>query len=177
MKITLDHNCIIHLGNRTEIGVRVEAIVSDKSNQCFVVDIGASEMREKGVRPDQYEMFEGLLNSARIAHLPRLTPMKIWDVTFWDRSEWAEEETIKLAAEIEAALFSEAPAIDIASEGIDSPMWRKWLNRQCDVQGMWCHIQNRNEIFLTTDDNFTKKTKLPKLIALGAERICHPNDI
>lgn len=177
MKITLDHNCIINLENHTEIGERVRTIASDESNQCFVVNIGASEMREKGARPDQYEKFEELLGSAGIAHLPRLNPMMISDVTFWDRCIWAEEETIKLAAAIEAALFSEAPAIDIASAGIDSPIWRKWLNRQCDVHSMWCHIQNRNEIFLTTDGNFTKETKLPKLLALGAGRICHPNEI
>ena len=177
MKITLDHNCIIHLENRTDIGTRVEEIVFDKSNQCFVVNIGASEMREMGVRPDQYEKFEELLELAKIAHLPRLNPLMIWDVTFWDRCVWAEKESIKLAAAIEAALFSEAPAINIASEDIDSPMWRKWLNRQCDVQGMWCHIQNGNEIFLTTDDNFTKETKLGKLVTLGAGRICHPNEL
>jgi hypothetical protein len=177
MRITLDHNCIINLENRTEIGVRVEAIVSNKNNQCFVVNIGASEMREKGVRPDQYGKFEELLESARVAHLPRLNPMMIWDVTFWDQCVWAEEETTKLADAIEAVLFSEATAIGIASENIGSPMWRKWLNRKCDVQGMWCHIQNQNEIFLTTDSNFTKETKLSKLLALGAGRICHPNEI
>ena len=177
MKVTLDHNCIINLVNRTDIGVRVEAIVSNKRNQCFVVNIGASEMREKGVRPDRYERFEELLELAHIAHLPRLNPMMIWDVTFWDRCVLAGEDTIKLATEIETALFSEATAIDIASESIDSPMWRRWLNRQCDVHGMWCHIQNQNDIFLTTDDNFTKETKLPKLLALGAGQIRHPNEI
>ena len=106
MKITLDHNCIIHLENRTEIGTKVEAIVSDESNQCFVVNIGASEMREKGVRPDRYEKFEELLELAEIARLPRLNPLMIGDVTFWDRCVWADEETIKLAVAIEAALFS-----------------------------------------------------------------------
>lgn len=177
MKITLDHNCIINLEGRTEIGEMVEAIVSNENNQCYVVNIGASEMRKKGVRPDRYEKFEELLESAHVAHLPRLNPIKIWDVTFWDRDVWAEGETIKLSAAIEAILFSEAQAIDISLESVDSPMWRKWLNRQCDVQGMWCHIQNRNDIFLTTDGNFTKETKLPKLLALGAGRICHPSEV
>lgn len=177
MRITLDHNCVIHLENRTEIGGRVKGIVSDASNECFVVNIGASEMREKGVRPDQYEKFEELLVSAGIGHLPRLNPMMIWDVTFWDRCVWAEEDTIALATSIEAALFSEAKTIDISSESIGSPNWTKWLNRQCDIQGMWSHIQNRNAIFLTTDDNFTKETKLPKLLELGAGRVCHPYNI
>ena len=63
MKITLDHNCIIHLGNVTDIGKAVQRIVGSVGNECFVVNIGASEMRAKGVRPDKYEKFEELLGS------------------------------------------------------------------------------------------------------------------
>lgn len=177
MKITLDHNCIINLEDQTEVGAKIEAILSDKGNQCFVVNVGASEMREKGVRPDHYEKFEELLSSARIAHLPRLNPMGIFDVTFWDRCVWADDEMTQLATAIEDALFGEAQRIDIAAEGLDSPAGGKWLNRLCDVHSMWCHIQSRNDIFLTTDGNFTRETKLPKLVALGAARICHPNEL
>ncbi|MGA9665222.1 MAG: hypothetical protein WBQ69_02085 [Gallionella sp.] len=133
--------------NRTQIGKMVEEIISNESNQCYVVNIGASEMREKGVRPDKYENFEALLESACIAHLPKLNPLMILDVTFWDRCVWAGDEAIKLVSAIEDALFSEAPTINIAEISIDSPMWRKWLNRQCDIHGMWCHIKNRNDIF------------------------------
>jgi hypothetical protein len=160
MKITLDHNCIINL-----------------HNQCFVVNIGASEMLEKGVRPDLYEKFEELLESAGIAHLPRLNPAFIFDVTFWDRCIWVEEESIKAITNIQDILFSGSQVIDLTSEAIGSATWRKWLNRQCDIQGMWCHLQNKNEVFLTADTNFTKKTKLPKLLALGAGRICHPRQL
>ena len=86
MKITLDHNCIIDLKNRTDIGKAIEAIVSDRENNCFVVNVGASEMRESGVRPDHYEKFEELLVATRIAHLPRLNPMMRLNVTFLDPS-------------------------------------------------------------------------------------------
>lgn len=177
MRITLDHNCIIHLEQRTEIGLQVAAIVANTSNQCFVVDIGASEMRAKGVRPEHYERFEELLAAARIEHLPRLNPMLILDVTFWDRCILASNEMILLAQNIESILFGNARPIDIAQEGLDSPAGGTWLNRICDVHTMWCHIHNGNEIFLTTDKNFRKETKLPKLIALGAGRICHPSEL
>jgi len=175
MKITLDHNCIIHLANQTDIGARIQEIVSRKENECFVVNIGASEMREKGVHPDHYEKFEELLDLARIADLPRLNPMAIWNVTFWDKHVWADDTMIKLAADIEQVLFGKAQKIDIAAEGLDSPAGRKWLNRLCDVHSMWCHIYSKNDVFLTTDGNFTKETKMPRLIVLGAGRICHPH--
>jgi hypothetical protein len=174
MKITLDHNCIIYLERRTEIGLLVKSIVENPSNECFVVNIGASEMRARGIRPDSYERFEELLVAARIDHLPRVNPMLIFDVTFLDMCVLASDKMIQLAQDIESVLFCNAPAIDIANEVMDSPVWRKWLNRICDVHSLWCHIQNGNEVFLTTDGNFTKETKLPKLIALGAGRICHP---
>jgi len=177
MKITLDHNCIINLERRTEIGSVVEAIVANPNNECFVVNIGASEMRERGVRPDKYERFEELLVAARIDHLPRINPMLIFDVTFWDRCAWASPGTVQLAKDIESVLFGNAEPINIEKEVLDSPSWRKWLNRVCDVQSLWCHIRNSNDVFLTTDGNFTKKSKLPRLIALGAMRICPPQEL
>lgn len=177
MKITLDHNCIINLDNGTEIGKRVGAIVSAEDHHCFVVNIGASEMRQKGVTPDHYEKFEELLASAKVAHLPRLNPMGIYDVTFWGRCVYADDAMSKLSKAIEAVLFPGMPTVDIAREGLDSPAGSKWLNQLCDIHSMWCHIKNGNEVFLTTDTNFTKETKLPKLIALGAGQIRHPNEL
>jgi len=70
-KVTLDHNCILDLANRTPVGAKIETIIKDPRYECFVVNIGASEMRKKGVRPDRFDTFEELLESAGIAHLPR----------------------------------------------------------------------------------------------------------
>ena len=177
MKVTLDHNCIIHVENATNVGHAVQAIVANPAHECFVINIGASEMRARGVRPDNYEKFEELLGNTGLVHLPRLNPMLIFDVTFWDRCVWADDAGITLAADIEDALFGDAEKINIATVGLDSPEGGKWLNRICDVHGMWCHIQNGNDVFLTADGNFTKETKLPKLLALGVRRISHPNQI
>ena len=176
MKITLDHNCIIHIENATDIGKAVQAIVGNTANECFVVNIGASEMRAKGVRPDRYERFEELLSQTGLSHLPRLNPMLILDVTFWDRSVLGDGTAIKLITDIEDALFGGTEKIDIDSASLDSPEGGKWLNRLCDVHGMWCHIKNANDIFLTTDKNFKKYTKRPTLLALGARQICHPQE-
>ena len=83
----------------------------------------------------------------------------------------------KLSDAIRDVLFGNSLSIDIARVGVDSAAGRKWVNRVCDVQTMWCHIQNGNEVFLTTDNNFTKESKSPKLIVLGVGRICHPRDL
>ena len=177
MKITLDHNCIINLVNKTNIGIKLNSILAKEENECFVVNIGASEMRKKGVRPDHYDKFEELLVLAEIAHLQRLNPMMILDVTFWDRCVLSNDATIKLAEEIDKVLFGNVQNIDITEVGIDSSAGRKWLNRLCDVHSMWCHIHNKNGVFLTTDGNFMKETKLPGLISLGAGSVCHPDSL
>lgn len=177
MRITLDHNCILHLKQHTAVGSQIEAIIANPQNQCFVVNIGASEMREQGVRPDHYDRFEELLSKSGIAHLPRLNPMGIYGVTFWGRCLYSGETMIQLAKDIDLVLFGNSKPIVLAQDGLDSPKGRKWLNRICDVHTMWCHIQNGHEIFLTTDKNYLKATKYPKLIALGAGRICQPCEL
>lgn len=161
----------------SEIGVTIKSIISDPTNECFVVNIGASEMRERGIRPDNFKLFENLLASAGIDHLPRINPMLIFDVSFFDRCVFGSDETVKLSEDINSILFGNSDPISIETEGIDSQAGRKWLNRLCDVHSMWCHIQNNNDVFLTADGNFTKETKLPQLLELGAGRICHPCEL
>lgn len=174
MKITLDHNCLIDLAQATLTGMRIQALISSTGHQPYVVNIGASEMREKGIQPDRYDLFEELLVSAGIADAPRLDPAMIWDVTFWDRCVWIGPEDERLLGEIEAILFGDSPSVS-PSAGLDSPEGKKWLNRVCDVQSMWCHIRSGNDLFLTSDRNFLKQTKLPRLLSLGAGAIQSPS--
>lgn len=177
MRVTLDHNCIIHLKDRTDVGIRLERIVRAGEHQCFVVNIGASEMRDRGVRPDRFDMFEELLLAAGIAHLPRLEAMLVWGVSFWGRSFWASPDAIKMFQELWSILFGKSPPIDVDQVGLDSKEGRKWLNQACDVESLRSHIAHGNDVFLTTDGNFTKQSKLSALLALGAGRICDPREL
>lgn len=81
---------------------------------------------------------------------------------------------INRATEIEQILFGESPRIEIAGKPEDSIEFVAWLNRICDVQTMWCHLQYENDVFVTSDRNFHKATKTPRLIAMGAGRISTP---
>jgi hypothetical protein len=177
MKLTLDHNVVIALANRSSNVDRLRAAITDGSHQAFVVEIGASEMRQRGVKPDRYDLFEQLLCEAGIASLHRLSPMMIWDVTFWDHGLWSDENMIIQAKQIEQVLFGKSPPIDITREAEDSPTVATWLNRLCDVQALWCHLHYGNEVFVTSDRNFHKATKLPRLLALGAGRISRPEEL
>lgn len=170
MKITLDHNCLIHAANNTDIGKKVKNIVNIENIKCFVVNIGASEMREKGIVPDRYDLFEQFLHEIGFSDFERLNPLGIYDVTFYDHCVYAGERDQDLLLKIESVLFPERQDELNFSE-------RKQINRLCDIHSMWCHISNDNDIFLTADKNFMKQTKYPKLLELGAKDIKHPNDI
>ncbi len=174
MRITFDHNCLIHLESGSGVAKSIRAILNDPGHQCFVVNVGASEMQRFGVRPDNYAAFEALLKSIGIESLPRLDPIGSWDVTFWNRCLYAGEADQSLFEMIQTVLFPATPPLINADEdGSD----RKALNRMCDALTMWCHISYKNEVFVTTDNNFLKVTKLPKLLALGAGRICLPHEL
>lgn len=132
MKVTLDHNCVIDLANRTTTGDLVRKLVRNENYQCFVVNIGASEMRKRGVEPSRYDKFEELLSEGGIDHLPRLDPLAIWDITFWDRCLWVDTVMSNLSDSIETVLFG-AKLKGMPPEGLDSPAGKKWLNRLCDA--------------------------------------------
>lgn len=174
MKLTLDHNVIIDLAHGCANVARLREILVANEHEAYVVEMGASEMRKMGVRPDRYDLFEELLKQAGVESLPRLTPMMIWDVTFWDHGLWADESMVELATQVERILFGQSESIDIAAERQDSSKYAVWLNRLCDVHTMWCHLHYKNEMFVTSDRNFHKSSKRPPLVSLGAGQIRRP---
>jgi hypothetical protein len=82
MKLTLDHNVVIDLVVGSPRVARLRDALTAQSHHAHVVEIGASEMRKRGVKPDRYDLFERLLGEAGLVDLPRLAPMAIWGVTF-----------------------------------------------------------------------------------------------
>lgn len=177
MKLTLDHNVIIDLAKNSSNTLRLREALANEEHQAYVVDIGASEMRQRGIRPDRFDLFEGLLDEAGIRTLPRLMPMMIWEVTFWDHALWPDDAMMSSATNIEQVLFGKSPRIDIANTAEESPQFSAWVNRKCDVHTMWCHLHYKNEIFVTSDRNFHKSTKIPRLLEMGAGRISKPEEL
>jgi hypothetical protein len=174
MKITFDHNCVIALEGRTDVRRQIQRIVEDKQYNCFVLNVGASEFPKDGVRPDRYDNFDKLLHRLGIGHLPRLNPIGVVGVTFIGRCIVGDDEMDSLRDEIRSVLFGTGQRLHVADIEVGS---RKWLNRECDVLGMWCHIHYGNDVFLTSDKNFIRKTKKAQLVKLGAGRICSPSEL
>lgn len=73
-KVTLDHNCLIDIAQKNDRGQRIVDLLENPAFQFFVVNVGASELREDG-RADSCGLFEEFLTSAGIGHLDRLSPL------------------------------------------------------------------------------------------------------
>jgi hypothetical protein len=177
MKITLDPRCIVHLADRTGTGSRIAQLVSRRDAACFVVNVACAPMRDRGVRPEHFGHFEGLLATAGVGHLPRLDPLFVCDVTFWGKCVPASDEMARLARGIGDALYGEAPDAQMPPEGPDSPAGRRWLERHCGVQALLCHIRHRNDVFLTTDAALKREALRTTLSAFGAGRVCLPGEV
>jgi hypothetical protein len=139
---------------------------------------GASELRENGIRPNTYHLFDKFLIDIGLKDVKRLNPMGLIDITYIDFSIICSKEMIELSKEINKILFPSAIEEDSLIENPPyQPIGRKFLNRLCDTHSMWCHIHYGNEIFLKSDKNFHKNSKKQKLIELGAGEIKRPSGI
>src|SRR5271163_2941288 len=148
MKVTFDHNCLIHLEGGGEVADTIRSLLRDPIYQCYVVNVGASEMQRFGVRPDNYAAFEELLNRIGVGDLPRLNPIGIYGVTFWDHCLFAGDRDQVLLESIRNVLF---PATDNTNGGDAIQNERSEINRLCDTLTMCCHLSYENQVFLTTD--------------------------
>lgn len=167
MKITLDHNCLIDLERSAQRGQIIRSLIENHDHQCFIVNIGASELLKLGVRPDHYSTFENLLISLKIDYLARLDPIGIYGATFYGRCLYSSPEAELLLEKIEEILFGKRIPFEEDQN--------KWLNQTCDIHTLWSHIHYGNELFLTSDKNFLKSKK-KSLEELGAGKICNPEE-
>lgn len=172
IKVTLDHNCLIHLEQNTEIGAHLNSLFNHKNFKFYVTNVGASETCINSEIASNYLAFDVYLQRINLAHLPRLDPMFIWDFSYWDHSIFVDEQSAKLSENISNILFSKG-----LKDILNGIYEKKWRNKLCDIQTLWCHIYYRNDILLTTDRNFIKTSKINKLKSIGAGRICHPFNI
>jgi hypothetical protein len=181
--VTLDKNCVIDLeeGRSASVDVRRLIELNDSSRICVCLPaIMASERLRDGTYRSNFIGFEEWLQSLGLAHLKLLYPPAYLDITFFDRSIFADEYD-DLEKQIHAILFPDLEftfADFCAARGVEpnSGPSPKWRNAKFDVLSMWCHIHYAGDIFVTSDENFHKAAKKPQLIALGAKAIMRPSE-
>lgn len=178
LHLTLDTNAIIALEEERPAATAIRELANAHAQgriDVALVAISASE-RQRAGEIENFDTFRERLARLKLDHLSLLRPLAYWDLTFWDWCLWSDETMTELETKIHNVLFpdkafvypegtSQLPHVQRPNE-----YW-KWRNRKCDVLALWSHIYARRDVFLTSDSNFRKVTKLPALIALGAGRI------
>lgn len=191
MRITLDTNCLVDL--ELEEGAyadlqRIVASHNDGITNIAIPGICASERLKGGSFADSFDGFRERLRRISRREFEILRPPCYLDITYLDWSVLGGEGTLDLERQIHDVLF---PAHEFSWEGQARSMELdpdgafighhkeslKWRNRKCDVLSLWCHIFYGNDVFITTDRNFHKRSKKPLLIGLGAKRICRPSEL
>lgn len=183
LNITLDMNCIVHLEKRNAEASYLKKLIqmhSDRKINLRVVAISASERKPDGTYVSHFSEFKEKIAAVGLADVEIMPTLAYWGIAFWNNFLYGGGALDKLEREIQAILF---PTIELEfrdfceKRGLDldnHEAWRKWVNAKCDVLVLWSHIWHDGGIFVTTDQNFHKKTKKPKLVALGAGKILRP---
>jgi hypothetical protein len=184
--VTLDMNCVIDLEEERPAAEHVRMLLSLHDSgrvQICVSAIAASERKPGGTYAENFREFQSKLARLGLGTIRLLKPPMMVGVTYLDWSVVASDSMLALEKDISAVLF---PGVE--SNYADYSKQRglprkgqvrpdpKWLNPKCDVYAMWAHIWYGCDLFVTTDQNFHKETKKPRLIALGAGNIVLPEE-
>jgi hypothetical protein len=185
INVTLDMNCIVDLeqGNVTSSYIKeLIQMHKDQKINLRVVAISASELKPDRTYVSDFNEFKERIDSIGLADVQVLKPIAYQGIAFHNYCVQGVGDLGMLEKEIQEALFPETEIkyIDFCKKRRLNPNnkknWRKWINKKCDVLAMCSHIWNDGGIFVTTDNNFHKKTKKPRLIALGAGEILKPQE-
>lgn len=184
MKITLDSNCLISLKTRDGEYAAVRALVDLHPDETivYIPAIAASENQRGNVSRSNFVEFQESLAEIGCEKCALLMPMAYLDICYLDYAIPVDEQMVTLERRIHDILFPSIPFLYAeysGNSGLDRDRAvgaRKWIRAKCDVQAIWCHIHGKNDIFVTQDGNFHKRTKKPRLADLGAPEILRPSE-
>ncbi len=182
MRFTLDMNCIIDVETNNEISPFVLELVSlhgKNGINVAISKINASERQKERNYANNFSIFREKLAAIGFESLELLPPIAYMDITYIDNCVWSDRSDT-LEARIHDILF---PGIQFLWPDyvkahklpIDLPN-NAWRNAKCDVLALWCHIKHGGGVFVTSDRNFHKKTKVKRLQELGAGIITYPKN-
>jgi hypothetical protein len=183
LTFTLDTNCLIAIDEGRPEAAAVRALADAHAvgtAHVAVVAMSASERQQHGSYLHDFKDFRGRLIDLGLSHLDILEPMCYFDITFFDWCLFSDRHMVALESQIHEILFPNVEFIwqdYCCVTGLDqksSPTGR-WRNCKCDVQAIWSHIQNKRDVFVTSDGNFHISAKKAGLIALGAKQIECPH--
>jgi hypothetical protein len=182
-KLTFDTNVLFDIFEGRNNKKYIDQLKQLHDTGVLQINIAATsgaENRPDGLAVKNMDRFKELIDSIGFSNVSILNPIFYWDFSFYGYAVYASEEMIELESNIFQVLFKDTAynyrdfcALNNADKDKIDP---DWLNKMCDTQIMWCHINYGGDIFVTSDKNLHKATKKPLLIGLGAKGIMYPKE-
>jgi hypothetical protein len=184
IRVTLDRNALLNLerGDGDTAGLR--RLVELHSNGVIMLCVPAilaSERQRDGTRLDTYAKFQSFLASLGLRDYEEFKPPLYIGMAYVGHCVIHGAEMERVEQQIHEILFPNlefkyADYVARLGSRVTTRLRQKWRNAKCDVLAIWSHIHYGADIFVTEDRNFHKVTKKPRLLALGAGRICRPSE-
>jgi hypothetical protein len=177
LRFTLDTNCLYRLEDGTEPHASAVRHLSDaakggKADVAFVAAT-ASENQTDGGHSDKFSVFRERLQRQGLDHLNILKPLMYFDFAFSGQALWSSKPLEDQERQIHEALFK--IPFDLATYLSEGGNKKKWRNKRCDVQIVWCHLHYERDVLVTTDkDDLLSKSNA--LASLGVKCVCSPTD-
>jgi hypothetical protein len=184
VKITLDTNCIIDLERNRPAAASLRTLIDASRRgqvELAVAAISASEKMQSGDYLTNFSEFEERLEQVGLSDARIMEPIGIYGVAFYGHFLYSDNSMVKLMQEIHQILFPSIPfdheAYRLSRNLPPGNLDPHWRNAICDDLALWCHIYYGRDAFLTSDANFHKQSKKPKLVAIGAMEILRPEEL
>lgn len=163
--LTFDWNCVLAVEKNEPDASAVTQLVDwhrEGRIEVALLQVSASE-NLKGSRefPGSYDCFEERLRKLGWDDLPRLPTPGVIGLTFWDCCYFVDESVYTERSDTLWSII--APNLEtfldvwIATHGEPSdeefsgPAFAKFRNAWCDVHSAYCHINERRDLFVTTN--------------------------
>jgi hypothetical protein len=181
---TLDTNCLIDVDDNRPAATYVKGLIeaADKGfADVAMVASSASERQPGGGRLKTIEQFKSRMHKLGFGSVKLLKPIARWDLSFWDYEIQPTDAQMLLEELIFETLFPDVPyrwqdyAASHEIESVDEPKAFKWRNRLCDAQAFWGHVENKRDVFVTSDARFKKRLSA-KGGPFSADTIATPAD-
>lgn len=168
LNLTLDHNCLINLENRTCEWKAIKELVALHRDGAVRVHIGvisASEnVKKKDGAEPSYAVFAAWIERLGLQDLPCVLPEARVGMSYIGHCVLGDEDD-PLPARVQDIVH---PALSDRQ----NLTWKNQRNRLCDIDGIVAHIRNRLDVFVTEDADFLDRRDA--LVGLGAGDVLTP---
>jgi hypothetical protein len=184
-KLTLDMNCIIDLEKNNSYAPDLLKLVElniERKIDLRITAASASEQKPDDTSASNFSEFKDRLARIGLSSLEILPTLLYVGVSYIGYCLVGGGKLSELEESIQQILF---PQVELGfsdyckKRGLaldDQKAWRRWVNRKCDVLGMFSHIWHNGDLFVTRDSNFHKEKNKLALIRLGAGNILTPQN-